>query len=45
MTESRESIVQEAIDVAIGARGEIRVQVAAYLKSELVIDQWGRLGR
>ena len=43
MTESRESIVQEAIDLAIGERGEIGVQVAAYLDSELVIDQWGGL--
>ena len=43
MTESRESIVQEAIDLAIGERGEIGVQVAAYLDNELVIDQWGGL--
>ena len=43
MTGSRESIVQEAIDLAIGERGEIGVQVAAYLNSELVIDQWGGL--
>ena len=41
MTTSRDSIVQEAIDTAIGERGEIGVQVAAYLDSELVIDQWG----
>ena len=43
MADNRESIVQEAIDVAIGERGEIGVQVAAYLDSELVIDQWGGL--
>ena len=43
MAESSQSIVQEAIDVAIGERGEIGVQVAAYLDSELVIDQWGGL--
>ena len=43
MAESPESIVQEAIDVAIGERGEIGLQVAAYLDSELVIDQWGGL--
>ena len=43
MAESPKSIVQEAIDVAIGERGEIGVQVAAYLDSELVIDQWGGL--
>ena len=41
MTERASGIVQEAIDVAIGERGEIGVQVAAYLDSELVIDQWG----
>ena len=43
MSERASSIVQEAIDVAIGERGEIGVQVAAYLDSELVIDQWGGL--
>ena len=43
MTASKSDIVQEAIDVAIGERGEIGVQVAAYLDSELVIDQWGGL--
>ena len=43
MTATKSSIVQEAIDVAIGERGEIGVQVAAYLDSELVIDQWGGL--
>ena len=40
MVESSKRIVQDAIDVAIGERGEIGVQVAAYLDSELVIDQW-----
>ena len=45
MSATTSSIVQEAIDVAIGERGEIGVQVAAYLDSELVIDQWGRPGR
>ena len=43
MSATTSSIVQEAIDVAIGERGEIGVQVAAYLDSELVIDQWGGL--
>ena len=43
MAESPKSIVQEAIDVAIGERGEIGVQVAAYFDNELVIDQWGGL--
>ena len=43
MAESPKRIVQDAIDVAIGERGEIGVQVAAYLDSELVIDQWGGL--
>ena len=43
MAASPKSIVQEAIDVAIGERGEIGVQVAAYLDSELVIDVWGGL--
>ena len=43
MAESPKRIVQDAIDVAIGEHGEIGVQVAAYLDSELVIDQWGGL--
>ena len=43
MAASSKSIVQEAIDVAIGERGEIGIQVAAYLDSELVIDLWGGL--
>ena len=41
MVVSPKSVVQDAIDVAIGERGEIGVQVAAYLDGELVIDQWG----
>lgn len=32
--------VQAAIDKAIAERGEIGIQVAAYLKGELVIDCW-----
>ena len=43
MVVSPKSIVQEAIEVAIGESGEIGVQVAAYLDSELVVDQWGGL--
>ncbi len=43
MAEGSQSIVQDAIDVAIGERGEIGVQVAAYLDGELVIDRWGGL--
>ena len=33
--------VKEAIDRAIRERGEIGIQVAAYLHGELVIDAWG----
>ena len=33
--------VQEAINRSISERGEIGVQVAAYLDGELVIDAWG----
>lgn len=33
--------VEAAIARAIGERGEIGVQVAAYLRGELVIDAWG----
>jgi CubicO group peptidase (beta-lactamase class C family) len=36
-------IVQEAVDVAIGERGEIGLQVAAYLDGKLVVDAWGGL--
>ena len=36
-------IVQEAIDIAINERGEVGVQVAAYLDSKLVVDAWGGL--
>jgi hypothetical protein len=35
------SIVQEAVDVAIGERGEIGLQVTAYLDDEPVVDVWG----
>ena len=33
--------VKREIDRAIAERGEIGVQVAAYLHGELVIDAWG----
>ena len=36
-------IVQEAVDVAINERGEVGLQVAAYLDSKLVVDVWGGL--
>ena len=36
-------IVQQAVDVAISERGEIGVQVAAYLDGKQVIDVWGGL--
>ena len=45
MTADPKEIVQQAIDVAITERGEIGIQVAAYLDSKLVIDVWGRPGR
>jgi CubicO group peptidase (beta-lactamase class C family) len=34
-------IVQAAVDSAIRQSGEVGVQVAAYLKGELVVDVWG----
>ncbi len=36
-------IVQQAVDIAIGERGEIGLQVAAYLDGEPVVDVWGGL--
>ena len=36
-------IVQKAVDVAISERGEIGLQVAAYLNGEPVVDAWGGL--
>lgn len=35
--------VQNAIDIAIRERGEIGIQVAAYLDGRLVVDVWGGL--
>ena len=37
------NIVQEAVDIAIGERGEIGLQVAAYLDGKPVVDVWGGL--
>jgi CubicO group peptidase (beta-lactamase class C family) len=36
-------IVQKAVDVAISERGEIGIQVAAYLDGRLAVDVWGGL--
>ena len=36
-------IVQQAVDVAISERGEIGMQVAAYLDGKQVVDVWGGL--
>src|ERR1700751_5831367 len=35
------AVVQQVVDRAIRERGEVGVQVAAYLGGELVIDAWG----
>ena len=43
MAANNNRIVQDAVDIAIGERGEIGLQVAAYLDSKLVIDTWGGL--
>lgn len=37
------SMVQEAVDAAISERGEIGLQVAAYVDGRHVIDVWGGL--
>ena len=37
------SMVQEAVDVAIRDRGEIGLQVAAYVDGQPVVDVWGGL--
>ena len=36
-------VVQKAVDVAINERGEIGLQVAAYLHGKLAVDVWGGL--
>ena len=43
MSEDPNSVVQQAVDVAISERGEIGVQVAAYLDGKLAVDVWGGL--
>ena len=43
MANDPNAVVQEAIDVAIGERGEIGIQVAAYLGNELAVDVSGGL--
>ena len=43
MLNDANSVVQEAVDFAIAERGEIGIQVAAYLDSELVVDVWSGL--
>ena len=43
MASDQNKVVQEAVDFAIAERGEIGIQVAAYLDSELVVDVWGGL--
>ena len=37
------NIVQEAVDAAISERGEIGLQVAAYVDGKQVVDVWGSL--
>ena len=37
------AVVQKAVDMAIHERGEIGLQIAAYLNGELVVDCWGGL--
>lgn len=36
-------IVQQAVDTAIGERGEVGLQVAAYMDGKPVVDVWGGL--
>ena len=36
-------IVQQAMDTAIGERGEVGLQVAAYMDGKPVVDVWGGL--
>ena len=43
MTTNPNSIVQEAVDAAISERGEIGLQVAAYVDGKHVVDVWGGL--
>src|SRR3989449_5169714 len=43
MATNPNSMVQEAVDAAISAGGEIGLQVAAYVEGKHVIDVWGGL--
>src|SRR5260370_21348371 len=43
MAADSNSIVQEAVDAAISERGEIGLQVAAYVDGTQVVDVWGGL--
>src|SRR5262245_34161325 len=43
MAANPNSIVQEAVDTAISERGEIGLQVAAYVDGKQVVDIWGGL--
>jgi CubicO group peptidase (beta-lactamase class C family) len=43
MAVDTEKIVQEAVDIAINDRGEIGMQVAAYVDGQLAVHVWGGL--
>jgi hypothetical protein len=43
MATNPNSMVQEAVDVAISKRGEIGLQVVAYVDGKQVVDVWGGL--
>src|SRR5262250_2653428 len=43
MATNPNSMVQEAVDAAISKRGEIGLQVAAYVDGKQVVDVWGGL--
>ena len=43
MATNPNSMVQEAVDTAISKRGEIGLQVVAYVDGKQVVDVWGGL--
>ena len=43
MATNPNSMVQEAVDTAINKRGEIGLQVVAYVDGKQVVDVWGGL--
>jgi CubicO group peptidase (beta-lactamase class C family) len=43
MATNPNSMVQEAVDAAISKRGEIGLQVVAYVDGKQVVDVWGGL--